>query len=229
MQWKKRILTLISKALDYFKDYYKTLEIEPGASTTHIKKSWRRLIQLHHPDKQIGSAPHSIAFQEIQEAYETLTNPLKKQKYLAQRWLHQVTREEIVYAPKTSEELYFTCIQLENKLASFRHTRIDEDYYRQYILLLFSAENIAKLQTEKSVPLLNQSVQLILKAIDAFSIKGQKSVLAQLEKVNIPDSQAGLEEFKKKNKLYWLLDAYQLFIAGVLTLLLVGLIASLAN
>lgn len=215
--------------MDYFKDYYKILELEPGASTTHIKKSWRRLIQLHHPDKQIGSDPHSIAFQEIQEAYETLTNPLKKQKYLAQRWLHQVTREGIIYAPKTSEELYFACIQLENKLANFRHIRIDEDYYRQYILFLFTAENIAKLQTDNSIPLLKQSLQLILKAIEAFSIKGQKRVLSQLEKLNNPEFQAGLEEFKKKNKLHWLLDTCQPFIAGVLTLLLAGLIASLAN
>ena len=215
--------------MDYFKDYYKILELEPGASTTHIKKSWRRLIQLHHPDKQTGAAPHSIAFQEIQEAYETLTNPLKKQKYLAQRWLHQVTREEIVYAPKTSEELLLACIHLENKLASFRHSRIDEDYYMQYIFLLLSAENIAKLHTDASVPLLNQSLQLILKALDIFSIKNQKNIIAQLEKLNIPNSQSGLKEFKKKNKLYWLLDTYQLFIAGILTLLLVGLIASLAN
>lgn len=58
-------------------DYYKTLGVGKNASPDEIKKAYRKLASQYHPDK--GGDTHR--FQEIQVAYDTLSDPRKKQEY----------------------------------------------------------------------------------------------------------------------------------------------------
>lgn len=58
-------------------DHYQTLGIAKNATPDEIKKAYRRLASIHHPDKGGDTA----AFQTIQTAYETLGDPEKKQQY----------------------------------------------------------------------------------------------------------------------------------------------------
>jgi DnaJ-class molecular chaperone len=58
-------------------DYYNTLGVSRDASPDEIKQAYRKLASVHHPDKGGDTAK----FQEIQQAYETLSNPNKKQEY----------------------------------------------------------------------------------------------------------------------------------------------------
>lgn len=58
-------------------DHYETLGVSRSASASEIKKSYRKLASQHHPDKG-GDANK---FKEIQKAYETLSNPERKQMY----------------------------------------------------------------------------------------------------------------------------------------------------
>jgi DnaJ-class molecular chaperone len=53
---------------------YDTLGVPKGASEDEIKKAYRRLAAKHHPDRGGDTAK----FQEIQGAYETLTDPQKR-------------------------------------------------------------------------------------------------------------------------------------------------------
>ncbi len=57
--------------------YYRILELEPGASMAAIHAAWRRLAYEHHPDRG-GDAAH---FQRLQEAYETLSDPVRRMAY----------------------------------------------------------------------------------------------------------------------------------------------------
>jgi len=59
-------------------DYYKILEIEKDTSEEDIKKAYRKLALRYHPDKESGNTEK---FQEIQKAYETLSDPEKKRIY----------------------------------------------------------------------------------------------------------------------------------------------------
>ena len=59
------------------KNYYDILGIPKNTSPTEIKKTYRKLAMLHHPDK----GGDSDRFKDINEAYETLSDPMKKKKY----------------------------------------------------------------------------------------------------------------------------------------------------
>lgn len=59
-------------------DHYTTLNVEPDANQSDIKRSYRRLALLYHPDKNIE---HADKFKEITDAYEVLSDPERKEAY----------------------------------------------------------------------------------------------------------------------------------------------------
>lgn len=61
-------------------DLYSILEITRSASDNDIKKAYRRLAMIWHPDKN-KSPEAKIKFQEITNAYTILSNPEKKNNY----------------------------------------------------------------------------------------------------------------------------------------------------
>ncbi|MDE0064252.1 MAG: DnaJ domain-containing protein [Gammaproteobacteria bacterium] len=63
-----------------FKDYYSTLCVERDASPEDIKRSYRRLARKYHPD--VSTEPEAEErFKEVQEAYEVLKDPEKRDAY----------------------------------------------------------------------------------------------------------------------------------------------------
>jgi curved DNA-binding protein len=61
--------------------HYETLKVEENANSDDIKKAFRRLASRHHPDK----GGDTKEFQKIQEAYDTLSDPEKRQRYDMER------------------------------------------------------------------------------------------------------------------------------------------------
>ena len=61
-------------------DYYDVLGLQKDASEADIKKAYRQLSKKYHPD--INKAPDAEAkFKEVNEAYETLSDPQKRSAY----------------------------------------------------------------------------------------------------------------------------------------------------
>jgi curved DNA-binding protein CbpA len=54
------------------RDPHDVLGVRPGASPEELHDAYRRLVKLHHPDRNPGSRDATRRFQEIQEAYDDL-------------------------------------------------------------------------------------------------------------------------------------------------------------
>ena len=63
------------------KDLYEVLELSREASQDDIQQAHRKLIRKHHPDANPGDPSAEERFKEIQQAYELLSNPEKRQEY----------------------------------------------------------------------------------------------------------------------------------------------------
>jgi molecular chaperone DnaJ len=59
------------------RDYYEVLGVGKGASADEIKKAFRRAAVQHHPDR----GGDETKFKEVNEAYEVLKDPSKRQRY----------------------------------------------------------------------------------------------------------------------------------------------------
>jgi curved DNA-binding protein len=59
------------------KDHYSTLGVSKSATPDEIKKAYRKLASVHHPDKGGDTA----RFQEIEEAYRVLSDPAQRGAY----------------------------------------------------------------------------------------------------------------------------------------------------
>ena len=64
-----------------YRDYYKTLGVERNATEAEIKKAFRRLARIYHPDVAKDKVSAEQKFREINEAYDVLSDPEKRRKY----------------------------------------------------------------------------------------------------------------------------------------------------
>lgn len=68
------------------KDYYLMLGVLPDAEEVVIKAAYKALVQRYHPDRFQGAAEEAQRrTQELNEAYEVLSNPAKRADYNRQR------------------------------------------------------------------------------------------------------------------------------------------------
>jgi molecular chaperone DnaJ len=71
-----------------YKDYYKTLGVSKSATEKEIKSAYRKLARENHPDVHQGDKKAEKRFQEINEAYEVLSDAENRKKYdqLGSNW-----------------------------------------------------------------------------------------------------------------------------------------------
>lgn len=64
-----------------FKDYYAILGVSREATDEEIKKAFRKLARLYHPDVAKDKKAAEEKFKEINEANEVLSDPTKRKRY----------------------------------------------------------------------------------------------------------------------------------------------------
>ncbi|CAM9003545.1 unnamed protein product [Rhodiola kirilowii] len=67
-------------------DYYEILGLKPNATKPQIKEAFKKLAMKFHPDKHSGSSKSvqeiaTLKFKQVSEAYQVLTNDLKRADY----------------------------------------------------------------------------------------------------------------------------------------------------
>ena len=111
-------------------DYYKTLEVHPDVSIEDIKKAFREKARLNHPDK--GGDPN--VFKKIMSAYETLSDPVKRQEYDNMRNSTNINQSYIF------DNLFNSFFQ---QRINVHHVKIQlSDVYRGLQTVIFKLHNI---------------------------------------------------------------------------------------
>lgn len=213
------------------KDYYEILEIPPGASGTLIKKAYRKLAMRYHPDKNVGNPYAAHHFREIQEAYEVLSNPVKRNEYHLKRWQYSEPGRTFNSSYEVSPALL---LQEATKLANqvkgldvFRMNRLALRTQLEQLLL----EDHINLLLDQTEPKLNgqmvkilQPVALLLPYPDYYNIckkllrlAGDKKELIEL-----------LEQTSHSKKQQYLWDKYKGLLMIVIALILCYLIYRIA-
>jgi molecular chaperone DnaJ len=62
-------------------EYYETLGVKRSASLEEIRKAYRKLARKYHPDLNPGDKVSEERFKNVQEAYDVLSDPKKRQMY----------------------------------------------------------------------------------------------------------------------------------------------------
>ncbi|MBP5604856.1 MAG: molecular chaperone DnaJ [Ruminiclostridium sp.] len=63
------------------RDYYEVLGIQKGATEDEIKKAYRKMAKMYHPDLHPDDPEAAEKFKEVNEANDVLSDPQKRQRY----------------------------------------------------------------------------------------------------------------------------------------------------
>ena len=120
------------------KDYYQILQIEPHSTLAEIKQAFRRLAMIYHPDKNPNDKYAEVQFNEIKEAYEVLTNPVRKENYLQQRWYNQSIGKRRTAETITPVSILKLVLELEQYVSRLDVHRMNKEGLSNYIDELLS-------------------------------------------------------------------------------------------
>jgi curved DNA-binding protein CbpA len=208
------------------KNYFAILELEPSATAAEIRKAYRRLALIYHPDKKPNDPYANARFTEIKEAYEVLSDPSKKEYYLQQRWYNQSIGKKRTQDTVTPVNLLKQALELEKYVSTLDVFRMDKGGLQEYILELIPDTAIEQLHPFQENNTIREAIQKILKASKALPPAFTSPVYDQLEKLAGTDT-AALElirDQRQKTGRRYRQEKYSLLLIIITTLLLCGLI-----
>lgn len=199
------------------KDYYTILEVPVTASVAEIKKAYRRLVMIYHPDKH-NNDPYLISrFDDIKEAYETLMNPFKKDAYLQQRWLHKAGAQTIGEETITPPAVLKQALELNKAVAGMDIHRMNHVAIVSNIKKLMNTEVLEKLVAFDEQEINQTILHTLIKAIKVLPLEQAKELTDYLQPLVKNDSKgqealSQLLQYKQKQKRKELLQPFLIFL-----------------
>lgn len=167
------------------KDYYKILELEPPATATQIKQAYRRLAQQYHPDKNTGHEYAKVYFAEIKEAYEVLTNPVKKDQYLQQRWyLQSLGIKKFSDQPVTPPVVLKQLLDLNKYIHSLDTFRMDQEKIFAQLSGILSDNTIDSLKNFNEKDINYQVTSIAMQIASQLSSNHIRNIATRLKSLN---------------------------------------------
>jgi curved DNA-binding protein CbpA len=167
----------------HLKDHYSILEIEPSATLAEIKKAYRKLAQQFHPDKNANDPYAAARFAAVKEAYEVLTNPLKKAYYLQQRWYDQSIGKRKTQEIITPVSLLKQSLELNRQVAQMDIHRMDRQGLLEYMLSQFNDASLEQLGSFNEPSVIEQIILTTLKTAEVLKTEQLKQIAGKLSKL----------------------------------------------
>lgn len=189
------------------KDYYSILELLPTASGDEIKKAFRRLAHQYHPDKKNNDPYAAAQFTAIKEAYETLSNPVKKEYYLQQRWYAQSMGKKVKQETITPVSILKQSLELNRYVARLDVHRMDHQGLFDYIEHFLSDSTIDTLNSFNEPVVSGEIVTLLLKSGRVLPYQLAAPLANRLKKIKPGDEMTTkkIDQFVRHHKqvAYW--------------------------
>jgi len=205
------------------KDYYKILEVSPGASQTDIKKSYRRLALKYHPDKNFGNQLYEAKFKEILEAYHILSDIKKRNDYNFKRNYTSYTDQtkKKTYTVTTPQTILNQTIDFRRKVAVLDPDRMNKVALFQQIQHLLSRPNISILKEYNDTRINKKIIDEILYCSRNLPFVYVEKICFQLTALAGTDNVLyhRIYNFSKQVRLknYW--NKYKLIVAIIVSLI----------
>jgi curved DNA-binding protein CbpA len=108
-------------------DYYKILGLDSAADAAQVRAAFKKLAMEYHPDRNPGNKEAEELFKIVNEAYHTLSDPLKKSRYDAH--LNPNPDPEPVYTEAAWREMNKRKYSRWQKAQQKKYV-IDKDYFK---------------------------------------------------------------------------------------------------
>jgi molecular chaperone DnaJ len=142
------------------KNHYQVLDIPVNASLSEIKKAYRRLALVFHPDKHPDPMIAIPKFNEIKDAYQVLVDPTRRREYDREFQFQKYQQKEAPLASEADQVLQL-CKELWVSIKKQDPFRMDQDFLYYQITQLLSSHHI-RLLNNKANPILDQEIIVYL-------------------------------------------------------------------
>jgi len=105
-------------------DFYEALGVSRTANQTQIKVAFKKMAMRYHPDRNPGNKQAEETFKLLNEAYHTLTDPIKRSRYDSR--FHIITEEfDDAYWQEIKQRRYQHWKQSQDN-----RYRLDKNYFK---------------------------------------------------------------------------------------------------
>lgn len=208
------------------KDYYNILQVAPSSTHAEIRAAYRKLAQIYHPDKNNGNKYSLAHFNLIKEAYEVLTIPELKEKYLQERWLIKSKGQAFDKVSATPENILQESLLFVSYLHKLDEYRTDKKALAEKFFAILSAENIEMLNNFNDRNVNDELLRTILLNLRILKEEDQTKVLNILSGINSSTNfkdEINNTHMELKNTLLW--EKYKIPLIFLIVAILCTIIA----